>query len=286
MDLNVFNLLAFFIIYSFFGWILESIFRSFCEKRIVNTGFLIGPVCPIYGAGALIMLLSLGQLKDNYVLLFIISFFMLTLWEYLVGVFLEKVFKTKYWDYSDHKIQFQGRICLSNSIGWGFLGVGFINIIHPFLESILINIDPQVFRIIIYSATGIIIIDTIVSVIKAKHIKIKLKKVEELNEQIKQKMLEIKARKQEIVQEKIEKEDGNIINDSKENEENKETVNDNAQEWITELKTRRDKMLEGLYKYARRIKDAFPTIKSKEITEVLNKKITFKKKSTDEKRRK
>ena len=257
MDINVFNLLAFFIIYSFLGWILESIFRSFCEKRIVNTGFLIGPACPIYGAGALIMLLTLGQLKDNYVLLFIISFFMLTLWEYLVGVFLEKIFKTRYWDYSDHKIQFQGRICLSNSIGWGFLGVGFISIIHPFLESIILKIDPLVFQIIIYSATGIIVLDTIVSVIKAKHIKIKLRRVEELNEQIKQKMSEVKARKQE-----------------------------KEQEGITELKTRRDKILNSLYKYARIIKDAFPTIKSKEITEVLNKKITLKRKNTDEKRRK
>ena len=249
MDINVFNLLAFFIIYSFLGWILESIVRSFCEKRIVNTGFLIGPACPIYGAGALIMLLTLGHFKGNYVLVFVISFFMLTLWEYLVGVFLEKVFKTKYWDYSDHKIQFQGRICLSNSIGWGFLGVGFINIIHPFLESILINIDPTVFKIIIYSATGILVLDTIVSVIKAKHIKIKLKRVEELNEQIKQKM------------------------------------SGNFQNGLKDLKDKRDKMLKSLYKYARRLKDAFPTIKSKEITEVLNKKITIKKKETDEKRR-
>ncbi|MBR0350217.1 MAG: putative ABC transporter permease [Clostridia bacterium] len=246
MDINVFNLLAFFIIYSFLGWILESIFRSFCEKRIVNTGFLIGPVCPIYGLGALIMLLTLGQLKGNYVLIFIISFLMLTLWEYVVGVFLEKVFKTKYWDYSDHKIQFQGRICLTNSIAWGFLGVGFINIIHPFLESVLNSLNQDVFRIIIYISAGIIVLDTIVSVIKAKHIKIKLKKVEELNEQIRQK----------------------------------------GQEGIKELKIKRDKILNSLYKYAKRIKDAFPTIKSKEITEVLNKKITLKKKDTDEKRRK
>lgn len=49
MEINVFNLLSYFVIYSFFGWILESVFRSFCEKKIINTGFLIGPVCPIYG---------------------------------------------------------------------------------------------------------------------------------------------------------------------------------------------------------------------------------------------
>lgn len=195
------------------------------------------------------MLLTMGHLKGDYVLIFVISVLMLTLWEYVVGVFLEKVFKTKYWDYSDHKIQFQGRICLSNSIAWGFLGVGFINFIHPFLISVLQNLNQDVFKIIIYTATAIVILDTIVSIIKVKHIKIKLKKVEELNEQIKQKMDEIKEK---------------------------------------ELKIKRDKMFEKLYKYARRIKDAFPKINSKEITEILNKKvnINIKKKETEDKRRK
>lgn len=247
MDINVFNVLSYFVIYSFLGWILESVFRSFCERKIINTGFLIGPFCPIYGTGALIMYFTLGFLKDNPVLVFLMAVVMLTLWEYLVGVFLEKVFKTKYWDYSDHKIQFQGRICLTNSIAWGFLGVGFVNIIHPFIVSVIEKIDFNVLQIIIYSATVIVVIDTIVSVIKAKNIKIKLKKMEALNEEIK-----------------------------------KETL----QNVIKKLSRKRDKMMIKMYRYARRIKKAFPKLNSKEITEVLNKKVSFKKKETDDKRRK
>lgn len=247
MDINVFNILSYFVIYSFLGWILESVFRSFCEKKIINTGFLIGPFCPIYGTGALIMYFTLGYLKDNPVLVFIVAVLMLTLWEYVVGVFLEKVFKTKYWDYSDHKIQFQGRICLTNSIAWGFLGVGFVNIIHPFIVSVIEKIDFNVLQIIIYSATVIVVIDTIVSVIKAKNIKIKLKKMEALNEEIK-----------------------------------KETI----QNVIKKLSRKRDKMMIKMYRYARRIKKAFPKLNSQEITEVLNKKVSFKKKETDDKRRK
>lgn len=61
--MSFFQVLSYFVIYSFLGWILESIFRSFCEKKLINTGFLIGPICPIYGAGAIIMLLFMGQLK-------------------------------------------------------------------------------------------------------------------------------------------------------------------------------------------------------------------------------
>lgn len=104
-------LLTYFIIYSFLGWVMESIFRTFCEKKIINTGFLKGPFCPIYGIGAIIMITLLSGLKDAPVLLFLISFIVLTIWEYLVGVLLEKLFKTKYWDYSDHKFNYKGRIC-------------------------------------------------------------------------------------------------------------------------------------------------------------------------------
>ena len=113
---------------------MESIFRSIIEKKIINTGFLRGPICPIYGIGALIMTTVLSSLSNNVFLLFISSVAVLTLWEYIVGVLLEKIFHTKYWDYSNHKINFQGRICLSNSIYWGILGVAFVKFIHPFIQ--------------------------------------------------------------------------------------------------------------------------------------------------------
>ena len=109
---------------------MESIFRSICEKKLINTGFLRGPFCPIYGIGSIIM----------PILLFFSSSIILTIWEYVVGIILEKLFNTKYWDYSDHKFNFQGRICLTNSIYWGILGVLFIKYIHPFVQSIMIKI--------------------------------------------------------------------------------------------------------------------------------------------------
>ena len=128
------NVLLYFIIYSFLGWIMESVFRSILEKKLINTGFLIGPLCPIYGLGACIMFLFLENLSNNVILLFIVSFVILTLWEYIVGVLLEKIFHTKYWDYSNYKINIQGRICLTNSLYWGALGVIFIKIIHPLVQ--------------------------------------------------------------------------------------------------------------------------------------------------------
>ncbi len=137
MEINLFNLATYFILYSFLGWIMESIFRSICEKRLINTGFLRGPFCPIYGIGSIIMFVFLQNIANYPVLLFFISMIILTAWEYIVGILLEKLFDTKYWDYSDHKFNFQGRICLTNSIYWGILGVLFIKYIHPFVQSIV-----------------------------------------------------------------------------------------------------------------------------------------------------
>lgn len=143
MEEKLFEILTYFIIYSFLGWAMESVVRSVAEKKIINTGFLKGPLCPIYGIGAMIMFLCLDQFENNIVLLFFIAIIVLTIWEYLVGVALEKMFHTKYWDYSDQKFNFQGRICLVNSICWGILGVVFVRYIHPFVHDIVLKVDVK-----------------------------------------------------------------------------------------------------------------------------------------------
>ena len=90
-----FQILTYFVIYSFLGWVFESTVRTIYEKKIINTGFLSGPFCPIYGCGAIIMIIFFNGLKDNIFVLFLSAFIILTLWEYIVGTLLEKIFKTK-----------------------------------------------------------------------------------------------------------------------------------------------------------------------------------------------
>lgn len=254
------ELLTYFIIYSFLGWIMESIFRSIIEKKVINTGFLIGPICPIYGFGACIMFLFLGNLKDNIILLFLISCTLLTLWEYIVGVLLEKIFNTKYWDYSDHKFNFQGRICLTNSIYWGILGILFIKFIHPFVQNMLGRIDSKLLNFIIMIASITFIVDIIVSIIKVKNIKVNLEKVEKLNKEIKEKLKEVKLKAKETNQdiEKLE-------------------VIENLQKLVDKLKKQRNKTIIRLYKNVYRLKRAFPAIDTKEFREILNKKIEINK---------
>lgn len=255
MRIQLLELATYFIIYSFLGWVLESIFRSFCEKKIINTGFLRGPICPIYGCGAIIMILFLKNFSNSKILLFIMSIIFLSLWEYIVGVILEKLFKTKYWDYSDHKFNYKGRICLTNSIAWGFLGVLFIDFIHPGIINLLKNVDVLYLKIIVPILLILILTDAIISIVKTKNIKGTLEKVEKLNEQIKEKLAEIKKQNQE-----------------------KNTTSENLQLLIEKINKRKNRELRRLYKRVYRLKRAFPAIDTKEFRDILNRKIELKNK--------
>jgi uncharacterized membrane protein len=247
---NIFNLWTYFVIYSICGWILESIFRSFCEKKLINSGFLNGPFCPIYGIGAIIIFPFLKRFVGNIIVLFLVSFIVLSILEYLVGVGLEKIFKTKYWDYSDLKFNIQGRVCLKNSIFWGVLGVLFIEYIHPFIEKQVLAIPSNILiyvSIIIYLA---LIVDTIISIISTVKLDSALQKVNELTQSIKATLDEIKV---------ITK--------------NNSVKTDNIEKLIHELKIKEARLKLKLYRKARRLKRAFPTMKSEGITKILNQKI-------------
>ena len=260
MELDILKILTYFILYSFLGWIMESIFRSICEKKLINTGFLKGPLCPIYGMGAIIMILILNNFKSNVLVLFLISLIVLTIWEYVVGYLLEKIFKTKYWDYSDHKFNFQGRICLTNSIYWGVLGVVFVKYIHPFIQNVINKVNQDVLIYVISVCMAIFIIDAITTIVKIKNIKSTLEKIENINKEIKEKLKEIPTM-------------------AKEKEFDKIKYNENIQKIIEDLKIKRNKIILRLYKNVYRLKKAFPAINTKEITEVLSKKIEIIKKT-------
>lgn len=250
------KMLLYIIIYSVLGWILESVYKTFLERKLVNSGFLKGPVCPIYGFGALIMLLTLNNFKENTILLFIVSFFVLSVWEYFVGLFLEKVFKTKYWDYSHLKFNIQGRVCLKNSIYWGVLGVLFIKLIHPFIENKVGLIPENYILYINIIAYIILIIDIIASSIKVLKLSNWMTRINEIEINIKEKLEElIKQRKNKT---------------SKNNEKE-------IKQGIRKLKLKQARLKLNLYKTANRLKDAFPSMKSESVSEFINQKIDIKK---------
>lgn len=248
------NVLLYFIIYSFLGWCLESVYKTILDKHFVNSGFLYGPCCPIYGFGAIIMIIVFGALPKNIFIIFFISMIFLTIWEYIVGFILEKIFKTKYWDYSNIKFNINGRVCLKNSIYWGILGVIFIFIIHPVIGN-LVNILPTsvIFHlnVVLYI---ILITDMIITVNRILFIDDKIEEVYQIGEKIKEKISELK---QSEGLEKVSVQ--NIL----------EKLNDLKQEQAN-LKTK-------LYKQINRLKGAFPTMHmSEKISKFIEQKIDLK----------
>lgn len=239
--LYIVKIIAYFIVYSFFGWVLESVYKTILQKKLVNSGFLYGPFCPIYGFGGIIMFLFLNNFKDKPILLFIIAFIVLSIWEYIVGWLLEKTFHTKYWDYSDKKFNINGRVCLENSVYWGILGLIFIRYIHPFIiqKIDIINTNDLLFLTTVLSI--IMVADFITSTIKVRNINIKLENLKEISNSLKEKIDELELKPI-----------------------NKEAL----QQAIDELKYKQTKLKRRLLRQTNRLKNAFPTMQSDTIEKI------------------
>ncbi len=127
-----------FIIFSFVGWVSEVLYVGiFFEHKFVNRGFLHGPICPIYGFGGLSILFLPQSLYSTWVPLFFASMIFGSAVEYLSSWILEKLFHTRWWDYSHYKLNIKGRICLLNSLLFGVLGVVIIHFVQPFVMKFL-----------------------------------------------------------------------------------------------------------------------------------------------------
>ena len=155
--------ILFFFVYSFLGWCLEVICKLITEKRFINRGILIGPICPIYGYGVLIMTLFFRKYLNDPITLFILIIVSCSILEYFTSYFLEKVYHTRWWDYSTKKFNINGRICLETMIPFGILGLLIMNYMNPIIFNLL-NILPN-YLIYILSTTFLItyIIDNIIS---------------------------------------------------------------------------------------------------------------------------
>ncbi len=132
--MDIFLIFLYFIIYSFIGWVLETIYCSVLQKKFVYRGFLYGPICPIYGFGALIVLLSLYQFRSYPLLVFVLGVLLTSTLEYITSYVLELVFNMKWWDYSKKKYNIAGRVCLLNSTLFGSLCLVLVYIVHPYIS--------------------------------------------------------------------------------------------------------------------------------------------------------
>lgn len=141
-NLTLYSIACFFLIYAFLGWCLEVVFCSINTGKFVNRGFLNGPVCPIYGIGATVVVLVLSPISQKLLLLFIGSVILTSLLELATGFLLKKLFHTSWWDYSDQPFNIGGYICLKFSLAWGVACIFLMRVLHPIIEG-LVHLVPQ-----------------------------------------------------------------------------------------------------------------------------------------------
>ena len=257
--MNLWQTALLFLVYSFIGWVGESLYKTEKKKHFINSGFLNGPLCPIYGFGGFIMILLVkifeaylpNIVTSNSIIslaaIFVISFVILSIWEYVVAVLLEAIFHVKYWDYSNRFLNIHGRVCLNNSVYWGICGFIFTKLFDPWQQKFLlpaIKSIPHdsliVLDIVLYSVLTIDIIKNVLSVAWLKKTIDKVKKLSDA----------IKARSEELEFHPT------------------EAAKEFAGDKIHRLKIRETRLRLRLSMYSSRMKKAFPTMKNEVLSKI------------------
>lgn len=157
--IDFYHIANWFFIYSFLGWLWETCYVSAKKRELVNRGFINGPFCTIYGFGALSVYLILKPVSGNLLFLFFGGIAVATALEYVTAVLMESIFHTSWWDYSDKKFNFQGRICLGASLGWGVFTVGLFRVLHPMVEDIVALYSVKAGKIAVCVISAVYVVD-------------------------------------------------------------------------------------------------------------------------------
>lgn len=189
-----------FIIYSIAGWLMEVTCKSIEAKRFINRGFLIGPYCPIYGWGAIIITILLHKYTNDWFVLFCMSIITCGILEYLTSYVMEKLFHARWWDYSRRKYNINGRICLETLIPFGIMGLAIMYITNPFIITILLKIPENILNIISIILAILFTIDGIISLKVVLNVRSASKQLNKDN--LKDNTEEITAKVKEVLRQK------------------------------------------------------------------------------------
>ena len=163
MIYNLEILFMMFIIYAVAGWIMECTLGVIEKHKFVNRGFLIGPYCPIYGYGALLITFLLKKYTNDPITLFIMAILVCGTLEYLTSYFMEKIFHARWWDYSQRKFNINGRVCLNTIIPFGLLGMFIMYVSNPFLIGKIESLSEIWLNILFWTLLVVYVIDNIIS---------------------------------------------------------------------------------------------------------------------------
>lgn len=191
---SVLQWMFFFYFYCFAGWCIESAYVSVKERKLTNRGFMRGPFLPLYGSGAVMMLVVSMPFRENLIMTYAAGCIGATVLEYVTGVTMEALFKVRYWDYSNQKFNFQGHVCLGTTLAWGLLTILMTKVVHIPVEQLVFSIPDRALKVSTYILTIYIVADFSLSfkaAIDLRNILVKM-------EQVKEEMVHIQKRLNDI----------------------------------------------------------------------------------------
>lgn len=178
---TVLNFVFYFFIYAFLGWFLEVACKFVEDRKFVNRGFLLGPICPIYGYCMLILLLLIGTGDKDILSIFLKSILVCASIEYITSYLMEKIFKARWWDYSKKRFNINGRVCLETMLPFGIMGTLALYFLQPQFHNFAGLFSYNIKLIIAIVSVVLYLLDNIVSFKVMKKIKIQIKKQKEDN---------------------------------------------------------------------------------------------------------
>lgn len=241
--------LLFFFFYSFVGWVWECCYVSARKHRWINRGFMHGPMLPIYGSGAVVILAATLEFRGDPLLVFLFGMAAATVLEYITGAVMERLFHVRYWDYSNQKFNLNGYICASSSLCWGVFSVLLVQVVHVPVERAVLSVPAAVtdgLAIVLTVAASVDFTQSFNEAMDLKHILVQL---EESRIQIRKMQEKLRVTSEEVLEDYRQKADevvaeyrARIESLSKRNHSRKEAY----LEWINMKRSQKRLQLEEL----------------------------------------
>lgn len=250
---NLQEWLLFFFIYCFLGWCWESCYVSAKKRQWVNRGFMKGPFLPIYGFGALSVLIATLPVRPFPVLVFLFGMIGATALELVTGICMEKLFHVRYWDYSNQKFNFKGHICLTSSFAWGAFSLAMIYGFHKPIEKLVLSIPFVWLDILTTVLTVIVAADFAISFKTAMELRAILDSMERIKDEMKR--LQKRA---EVIEAFL----ADDFHDAKENF--KEEMQERKDNLMEGLQERKENILEGIQERKEDAKTQLQEIREKQ----------------------
>lgn len=179
---NFFDYVLTFFILSIIGWVGESLYCSLAKGKFVNRGFLTGPMCPIYGTGAVVFMVALTPFSEKWYLVLLIGMILADTVEYITSFLMEKLFHARWWDYSNKFLNINGRICFRHTCYWGLTSLVYIYLFQPFYLSIYLRVPEKIRYIVLGVIFFLFILDLINAVKNAIDVRKFMNKLHALSE--------------------------------------------------------------------------------------------------------